>query len=541
MLTVIGILIGLIVIVAIHDLCQKKHAILRNFPVIGHFRYMLETIGPELRQYWVASDTEEKPYSRKVRAFVYSSAKGENNKIGFGSQEDYKAPGQIHIRPSMFPIPDAHQKDKLDPIVIGPKRAKPFRIDWPLAVSDMSFGALSEEAVRALSSGARTAGIHMGTGEGGLTPYHLEGVVYKIGWSERIAWLIAYTLSFFSKRWQRTAPPVRKVGGARIIVELGPAKFGFRTADGQLDLAKLKETCKDDQIGAVQIKLAQGAKPGQGGVLPAAKLTPEIAAIRGVPLGVDCVSPNCWSEFSDVPGLMQFVVMLQKELGKPVGFKFVIGSDDFIRQVAQYMKETGEGPDFMVVDGGEGGTGAAPQSLADHVGMPILHAIPIVDNALREFGVRDQVVLISSGKVATPADVFIHLSLGSDACNIGRAFLLSIGCIQSMRCHTNHCPTGITTQNKWLRRGLNPAEKYNRAANYAKTLQHELVMLLRSVGVRHSWELNRGHLTMVVSPGNEKPMNELFPYPQGGSALRQPEYARSAASQPTVKPVVTRA
>lgn len=523
----VAIFIGLIALVAIHDVTQKKHAILRNFPVIGHFRYWLEMIGPELRQYWVASDTEEKPYNRDKRSYVYASSKGENNKIGFGTKQDYNTPGQLHLLPSMFPIPDGQMDDKLDGLVIGPRRRKPYICPWPINISGMSFGALSEEAVRALSTGAMLSNIHILTGEGSLTPYHLEGVlVSNNSLAAKVARACAFFMSFGPKRWRPTVNPrTGAMGGGRIIVQIGPGKFGFRTQSGDLDRSKVQKVAELDQVVAFEIKLAQGAKPGMGGVLPKAKITPEIAQIRGIPMDRDCISPNSWGEFHDVPSLMSFITEMQELTGKPVGFKMVMGDPAFIRGVAQYMKDTGKGPDFITVDGGEGGTGAAPLALADHMGLPILHALPIVDNVLREYGVRDQTVVIASGKIATGADVAIHLAIGADMVNIGRGFLLSLGCIQAMKCHTNTCPTGITTQDKWLRRGLDPTLKCQRVANYAKTLQHELLMLLKSCGVHDPWQLTRHHVSMVVAPGCEKPLAEIegFKYPPGcDGAIKMP-------------------
>jgi glutamate synthase domain-containing protein 2 len=476
MLTVLGISLLILLVIAIHDVTQKRHTILRNFPIIGHFRYMFEAIAPELRQYWF--ETKQRPYTEEQRAFVYASSKRENNKRGFGTKQDYSGPGAIHLLPSMFPIPDKEMGTKIAPIIIGPNRRHPYVCPWPINISGMSFGALSDVAVRALSHGARLADIHMSTGEGSITPYHLEG-------------------------------------GCRLVVQIGPAKFGFRNEAGELDMDKLREVAALDNVVGFEIKLAQGAKPGAGGILPKEKITPEIAGIRGIPMDRDCHSPNTWSEFRDVPSMFKFLTMLQEATGKPVGIKMVAGSNDFIRKVAKQMRDTGEGPDFITVDGGEGGTGAAPVMLTDYAGLPIMEAIPLVDNALREFGVRDRTVVVSSGKVINAADAAIHMALGSDMVNIGRGFLFSLGCIQAMRCHTNQCPTGITTQNRWLKRGLDPTLKMHRVANYAMVLQEDLIMLLKMCGVRHPSEITRAHVSMIRDPGPGKRMSEIFPYPDG--------------------------
>jgi glutamate synthase domain-containing protein 2 len=546
-------LLSFLVQVSIHDyIIQRNHAIRRNFPLIGWFRYGFELIGAELRQYWFMSDTEETPYNRLTRQYVYRSAKGKDNNQAFGTQRKYRDVSEIHVKPAMFPIPDTTcLGNRLPPLVIGYKRRKPYVCPWPINISGMSWGALSAEAVQALSSGAKVANIHMLTGEGGLTPYHLNGVTKRPPAKALLRWRLRKVISIFTCGLVKAGekPKGKVVGGGRIIVQLGPAKFGFRknvtravaekllrgiyalagNAPDEpftmLDIEKLKEVCKSDQIVGIELKLAQGAKPGQGGKLPKAKITPEVAEWRGIPMGEDCYSPNAWDEFHDVPSLFTFLTWLQEEVGKPVGIKIVVGHDEALHELAKRMKDTGQGPDFITVDGGEGGTGSAPVSLADRMGMPLLHAIPKVDNILREHGVRDETVIIASGQIAKGDDVAIAIAMGADMVNIGRGNLLAEGCIMSMKCHTNNCPTGITTQDIRLRRGLDPQDKYVKVANYNMVLQRELLMFMKSAGVRTPWELTRKHLSVVMQPMVEQAMDSIHPYPDGSDGKRNPVLA----------------
>ncbi len=540
-------LLTLLTLVAAHDrFLQKQHAVRHNFPLIGWFRYGFELVGDELRQYWFMSDTEETPYNRVTRKWVYRSAKGLNNGLGFGTQRRYREVGEIHMLPSMFPLPDTERVgNRLRPLIVGPNRTKPYLCPSPINISGMSWGALSEEAVRALSSGAKLANVHMSTGEGGLTPFHLEGVVSNPGQKtlgyrlRQLLWGASLGLAAKPAIPQRTV-----IGGGRIVCQIGPAKFGFRKPTTRrvaeqmmrgiyslaghapddpivmIDMDKVRRVAANDQIVMFEVKLAQGAKPGQGGKLPKEKITAQLAEWRGIPMGVDCYSPNAWDEFHDVPSLFRFLTMLQRETGKPVGIKIVLGNDDAVREIAQHMKETGEAPDFITVDGGEGGTGAAPVSLADRMGLPILHAIPKVDNVLREYGVRNKTLLVASGQIAKGDDVAIAIAMGADMVNIARGNLLAQGCIMALRCHTNTCPTGITTQDPRLRRGLDPMDKYVKVANYNRTLLRELLMFMKSCGVRHPWDLTRAHLSVVIRPMVEERMDVLHPYPDNSGGAR---------------------
>jgi glutamate synthase domain-containing protein 2 len=474
-----GVAVLLVGIVALHDLTQRTHAITRNFPVIGHFRYWLEELGHPLRQYWFAGDRDERPYDRVTRSWVYASAKGQNNLVGFGSQADHHEPGRILIVPSLYPTrarAATPESDLPRPRRIGAKRGQPYQPRRFANISGMSFGALSANAVRALSRGARLAGCYMSTGEGSLSPYHLEG-------------------------------------GCDILYQIGPAKFGCRTEDGRFDDEKARAILALPQVKMVEIKLAQGAKPGKGGLLPREKITPEIAAIRGIPMGVDCHSPNGFDEFHDAPSLLAFIDRVRTLTAKPVGLKLVVGSLADVAELCRAIREHGDGPDFIAVDGKEGGSGAAPLALVEHVGLPLRDGLTAVDSALRREGLRDDVCVIASGKIATGADVATHLALGADLVHIARGFMLSLGCIQAMRCHTNTCPTGIATQNRWLQAGLDPADKGVRVSNYAIALERDLHMITHACGLTHPAQLDRTHLVMNVSPGVQKSLAEIYPYP----------------------------
>jgi glutamate synthase domain-containing protein 2 len=476
---VAGITFVGLAIVAVYDLTQRKHAITRNFPVIGHFRYWFEELGQPLRQYLFAGDLDERPYNRVTRSWVYASAKGQNNLIGFGTQLDPQEPGRVFIVPSLYPTVGRAGGGEIDlprPRVIGAKRGQPYQPRRFANISGMSFGALSANAVRALSRGARLAGCYMSTGEGSLSEYHLEG-------------------------------------DCDILYQIGPAKFGCRTEDGSFDDEKARRLIARPQVKMVEIKLGQGAKPGQGGLLPKQKITAEIAAIRGIPMGVDCQSPNGFTEFDDAASLLDFIRRVRRLTPKPVGLKMVVGSVEEIDDLCRAIRERGDGPDFIAIDGTEGGSGAAPLALADHVGLPLRAGLVAVDNALRREGLRDDVCVIASGRIATGADVATHIALGADLVHIGRGFLFSLGCVQALRCHTNTCPTGVATQNRWLQAGLDPADKGVRVYNYALALERDLQMITHACGLIHPAQLTRTHLVMNVSPGVRKSMAEIYPYP----------------------------
>lgn len=549
-------IIGFLLWVGVYDhYLQSKHTIRRNFPILGWCRYGFELIGDELRQYWFMGNLEEWPYNRKTRRYLYQSGKGINNNLGFGTEEPYRNLGKLHLLQEGVAIRDRDLGTTLPRLVIGKNRRKPWIPSHPIGVAHMSFGALSEEAVRALSSGAKLADIHMGTGEGGLTKYHVEGVVKPVPFKEKLRYyrsLMFWNTLGFRRGLRPEAPKGEVVGGAKIVIEIGPAKFGFRRLltdpfvgakgrefrkvwSNEFDWDKFAEVMQDDQFVAAEVKGGQGAKPGQGGKLPKEKITPEIAEIRGVPMDEDCYSPNAWDEWDTPEGLIEFIARLQEVSGKPVGYKTPMGTDKFIRGMAKVMKETGKGPDFITIDGGEGGTGAAPVVLADSVGLPLFHAIPKVDNILREHGVRNNVALIGSGQIARGDDIAIAFALGCDMVHIARAFLIGgLGCIMALRCHTNRCPTGIATQDPRLRRGLDPVDKYVRVYNYASVLQREILMICKAMGVRTPWELTREHVSAVVSPLVSKTVAEIIPYPDGDNGRRN--FALAAALAPTETP-----
>jgi glutamate synthase domain-containing protein 2 len=470
------IFVGVYLVVAtIRDMFQRKHTIVRNFPFLGRFRYVFETLGPPLRQYIVTSDLSERPFTRLQRTWAYRAAKGLSNTNPFGTQVDQDSPGVIKFKPAAFPTVDLHRPFDMEPVILGPNRAKPYAVKHVANVSGMSFGSLSSNAVLALSRGVKQAGGYMSTGEGSVSDYHLQG-------------------------------------GGDIFYQVGPGKFGCRKEDGSFCEDAFKRTAGQEQVKAIYLKLGQGAKPGKGGVLPKEKITPEISRIRGIPMGVDCHSPNAHSEFNDVPGLMKFIDRL-RELsgGKPVGFKAVLGDDEFIRDVARYLRDHDDGPDFIVIDGGEGGTGAAPMSLADHMGISLQEALVIADNVLREEGVRDKVKIIGSGRIVTGAHAAIALGLGADLVHIARGFMFSLGCIQALLCNTNHCPTGVATQNRWLARGLHPADKSVRVANYLEAVHKDVMAIVWALGLEQPSQIGREHMSMIVEPGRRVALTEIYP------------------------------
>ncbi len=447
---------ALLLLVVVYDLTQRKHAILRNFPIIGHFRYLLEAVGPELRQYIVTDNDEERPFSRDQRRWVYSSAKHENNYFGFGTDNDLDVtPNYLIVKHSTLPLEmPRHDKDWKYQLacakVLGRSRgrSKAFRPASIVNVSAMSFGSLSAKAIEALNRGAKLAGCLHNTGEGGVSSYHRSGG---------------------DLTWQ-----------------IGTGYFGCRNHDGRFDLERFKDTvAANDSIKAIEVKLSQGAKPGLGGMLPAAKVTREIAGIRGIEIGKDCASPCAHSAFSGCDGLLDFVELLATETGLPVGIKSAVGELDFWRELAQLMGKGDRGVDFITIDGGEGGTGAAPLAFSDHVALPFKFALTRVYRVFAERDLHEDVVWIGSGRVGFPTPGLLAMAIGCDMINVAREAMMAIGCIQAQRCHTGHCPTGVATQNKWLMRGLDPTDKAARLANYVVQLRKELMQLSHACGVPH--------------------------------------------------------
>jgi glutamate synthase domain-containing protein 2 len=428
-------------------------------------------------------DREEMPFNRATRAWVYREAKDEGGVIGFGSTNDLREPGTILFVNAPFPVLEAERLCSL-PLTIGDSYCKqPFRARSIVNVSGMSFGAISEPAVRALSRGAAEAGCWIDTGEGGLSPHHLEG-------------------------------------GCDVIMQIGTAKYGIRTDTGEFSPERAKELAK--VVKAFEIKLSQGAKPGKGGVLPGAKVTEEIARIRGIPAGVDSISPNRHVDIPDMNGLLDQVAYIRDLTGRPVGVKTAIGGWEFMNELCEQVLRRGleYAPDFLVIDGGEGGSGAAPQTLADHMSLPIAEALPRVVDALLEANLRERVRVVASGKLVTSARAAWALCVGADFVNTARGFMFALGCIQALRCHQNTCPTGITTHNRRLQRGLVVEEKYLRVANYCRNMNKEIDMIAHSCGCRHARELRREHVRSVRSAGESIALNMLYPYPEVGKNSR---------------------
>ena len=445
----------------IHDKRQTQHTILRNYPIIGHVRYFAETWGEFMRQYQYMPDWAERPFNRLERSWVYRSAKGVSNLISFGSEN----------RPSFvfhnadFPILEEEKRDwpgKLIGVATGPGACKePFVAKNFFNISGMSYGALSHAAVSALSRGAKLAGVWMSTGEGGLSKFHLEG-------------------------------------GGDIVMQIGTAKYGVRETDGTLSESRIREIAAYPQIRMFEVKLAQGAKPGKGGILPANKVTEEIAAIRGIPVGQDSISPNRHRDIANVRELGEFVHRIRTLSGKPVGVKFVIGGTEFVNEwFADCHAHPEHCPDYVHVDGGEGGTGAAPASLADYVGLPITQALPIVAEARESHGLTDRIRIIAAGKLVTPDKVAWALCMGADFVSSARGFMFSLGCIQAMKCGSGRCPTGVTSVEPKLIKGLDPADKAVRVSRYAKRMQDEVEIIAHSCGLHNAGEFRPEHVTHI--------------------------------------------
>ncbi len=480
--TVVGIaLFAFLIVVFIQDITQKKHTVLRNYPVIGHLRYLLEKQGEYFRQYFFMNDREELPFNRATRGWVYRLAKAEGGVIGFGSTNNTNEPGSILFVNHPYPV---LEEDRLPtpPLVIGEGYCEqPFTAKSVVNISGMSFGAISEPAVRSLSRGAALAGCWMDTGEGGLSPFHLEG-------------------------------------NCDVIMQIGTANYGVRDANGRFSMEKARELAALPQVKAFEIKLSQGAKPGKGGVLPAAKVTQQIATIRGIPAQQDSISPNRHRDVANVEQLLDKIARVRELTGKPVGVKTAVGGWQFINELCEAVNRRGleYAPDFLAIDGGEGGSGAAPQALMDHMALPIAEALPRVVDALIESGLRARVRVIAAGRLVTSAKAAWALCVGADFVNTARGFMFSLGCIQALRCHQNTCPTGVTTHNPRLHRGLVVEEKSARVANYATGMNREIDMIGHSCGCRHARELRREHVRVVQTAGHSVALNIMYPYPEHG-------------------------
>jgi glutamate synthase domain-containing protein 2 len=487
--------------VGARDLLQREHSLLRNFPVIGHARYLLEAIGPELRQYLVAGNNEERPFTRDQRRWVYASAKKENNYFGFGTDNDIEfTAGYAVIKHRTFgravprtTVQAGHEVELPSAKVLGgPRgRARAFRPASVVNISAMSFGSLSGAAIEALNRGAGLAGCLQNTGEGGLSPYHRKG--------------------------------------GELVFQLGTSYFGCRDDEGRFDLQRLKDLVAGAPVRALEVKLSQGAKPGLGGVLPAAKVSAEIAATRGIPVGRDCISPSRHAEFSDPDSLLDWVELLAAETGLPVGIKSAVGDLAFWDELTALMADTGRGVDFVTVDGGEGGTGAAPLIFTDTVSLPFQLGFARVYSTFARRGLAEQVTFVGAGKLGLPDNAIVAFALGCDMVNVGREAMLAIGCIQAQKCHTDTCPTGVATQNPWLSRGLDPALKSVRAANYVRTLRRDLVKVAEACGVEHPGLIDTDAVEILDGRTASTPLGEVYGYQPGWglpSAADQAEIVR---------------
>ncbi|MFK8114472.1 MAG: FMN-binding glutamate synthase family protein [Rubripirellula sp.] len=475
--------LGPVVALGLYDFLQVKHSILRNFPVLGHFRYLFEFIRPEIYQYFVENDTDGVPFDRDQRSLVYQRAKDVRDTVPFGTKEDVYKTGYEWINHSMAPV--VNEPDDMRVMVGGPDCTQPYSASL-LNISAMSYGSLSKNAILALSGGAKIGNFAHNTGEGGISPYHIEG-------------------------------------GGDLIWQIGTGYFGCRNDDGGFNRQLFAERAATPQVKMIELKLSQGAKPGHGGILPAAKLTEEIAMIRNVPLGHDVISPPGHRAFSTPVGLLEFVAEL-RELsgGKPVGFKLCVGKRREFLAVCKAMVQTGITPDFIAVDGGEGGTGAAPLEFSNHIGAPLVEGLIFVHNALVGYDVRDRIRVIASGKVTSSFAVLKRLALGADACYSARGMMLAMGCIQALKCNSNHCPVGVATTNPSLMAGLVPAHKSVRVASYHHETIENLSEMLGAIGLDDPQQLHPWHLMHRTSPTQTRHYGELYDFLRAGELLRSP-------------------
>jgi glutamate synthase domain-containing protein 2 len=463
-----------LVIVALRDIIQRKHIIIHNYPIVGHLRYLFESIGPEIRQYFIASNREELPFNRIERGWIYASSKNENNYEGFGTDRDIYAHQHIFINNAMIPfkVKENHINSTDNSFlpcakIIGAhnKRRRPYRPRSIINVSAMSYGSLSARAIDSLNKGCKIAGAYHNTGEGGLSPYHSNG--------------------------------------SDVVFHFGTGYFGVRTEDGNFSMEKMKKLVQENPfIRAIELKLSQGAKPGKGGVLPGAKISKEIAEIRGVEEGKDVLSPPTHKAFTTLPEMVDFIEAIAEETGVPVGIKAAIGKLDQWEELTDIMKKTGKGPDFITIDGGEGGTGAAPPSFADHVSLPWVYGFGDLYKLFQRKGLENQMVFIGSGKLGFPGKAAMAFSMGVDVINVAREAMMSIGCIQAKVCHTNRCPSGIATQNQWLQRGIDVPLKSERAAQYFKTFRKEFLEITHAAGYEHPCQFKMTDIEVNVDDHN---------------------------------------
>lgn len=471
----VGLGVLLVLVTYVIDKTQTRHAIRRNYPVIGRFRYVFEELGEFFRQYFFALDREEMPFNRAERAWVYRAAKGDENTVPFGSTRDLRTMGTPIFVNYPYPLLDQETRPT-SALTIGPYSRHPYTTSRFFHVSGMSYGAISKPAVQALSRGARKAGCWLNTGEGGLSPYHLEG-------------------------------------GADIVFQVGTARYGVRGDSGQLDEARLREVAAHEQVKLVEVKLSQGAKPGKGGMLPAAKVTEEVASIRGIPPWQDSISPNRHPEIRDAGSLLDFIGRVREISGRPTGIKAVFGSYDWLAGLCEEIHRRGieSAPDFITVDSGDGGTGAAPMTLLDNVGLPLRESLPRVVDVLEEHGLRERIKIVASGKLINPSGVAWALCVGADFVTSARGFMFALGCIQAMKCNKNTCPTGITTHDPKLQRGLVVGDKAERVARYALGMEREVGVIAHACGAAKPRLLRREHCRITQSDGRSVLLSELYP------------------------------
>lgn len=464
------LLCSLLVAVGVYDLRQTKRSILRNYPIIGHLRFALEFIRPEIRQYFIESDTEAHPFSRAQRSLVYQRAKGDSDKRPFGTQLDVHQEGYEWMNHSVSPTHIASHDFR---VLVGAGRAQPYSLSV-FNISAMSFGALSANAILSLNKGAQMGGFAHDTGEGSISRHHREH-------------------------------------GGDLIWEIGSGYFGCRNDDGTFNADKFAANAREPQVKMIEIKLSQGAKPGHGGVLPGAKVTPEIAEARGVPVGVDCVSPASHSAFSTPMEMMHFIERLRTlSGGKPVGFKLCIGHPWEWFAMVKAMLATGITPDFVVVDGAEGGTGAAPLEFINHVGSPLQEGLLLVHNTLRGVGLRDQVRVGCAGKVVSAFDIARLMALGADWCNSARGFMFALGCLQAQTCHSGHCPTGVATQDPVRQKALDVGDKAQRVKNFHQETLHALKELVQAAGLQHPNEITAHHIVRRSTDHKVKSLAQMI-------------------------------
>ncbi|ATW05150.1 FMN-binding glutamate synthase family protein [Sphingorhabdus sp. YGSMI21] len=474
----LGLGLAAVIVLFIIDINQKQDAVRRNYPVIGRFRHLFSELGEFFRQYFFAMDREEMPFNRAEREWVERAGKGIDNTIAFGSTKSLDPPGTAIFVNVPFPTLESDAAETTT-CIIGPHARQPYEAGSFFNISAMSFGALSVPAIRALSHGAKLAGCWLNTGEGGLSPFHLEG-------------------------------------GCDIIFQIGTAKYGVRDQDGSLSEDKLRAIAAHEEVRMFEIKLSQGAKPGKGGILPGEKVNRMIAEIRGITEGQPSISPNRHPEINSVDDLLDFIHRVREVTGKPTGIKAVVGAYGWLEELCEAIHKRGieSAPDFFTLDGGDGGTGAAPMPLMDNVGLQLKESLPMLSDIFHRYGLRYRIRIIASGKRITPSSAAWAICAGADFVNTARGFMFALGCIQSLKCNKNTCPTGVTTHNPRLQRGLDPQDKKVKVANYCKNIVHEVEVIAHSCGVDEPRKLGRKHVRIVQDTGRSVPYDELYPRPE---------------------------